>query len=82
MPCNKPYSVQSSNPKMSGSVKPKSYQMGGIVTPSKGPQGPRRSPQQTRAAQKRMEAMRGVEQGEMAGKMQRGYEKATGKKLK
>lgn len=32
MPCNKPYSVQSSNPKMSGSVKPKSYQKGGMVT--------------------------------------------------
>ena len=35
MPCNKPYSVQSSNPKMSGSVKPKSYQKGGMVTKSK-----------------------------------------------
>lgn len=31
MPCNKPYSIQSSNPKMSGSVKPKSYMGGGMI---------------------------------------------------
>lgn len=31
--CNKPYSVKSSNPKMSGSAAPvKSYQKGGMVT--------------------------------------------------
>lgn len=29
--CNKPYSVKSSNPKMSGSEKPKSYMGGGMI---------------------------------------------------
>lgn len=29
--CNKPYSVKSDNPKMSGSVKPKSYMGGGMI---------------------------------------------------
>jgi len=29
--CNKPYSVKSDNPKMSGSAKPKSYMGGGMI---------------------------------------------------
>jgi len=31
MKCNKPYTVNSSNPKMSGSAKPKSYMGGGMI---------------------------------------------------
>lgn len=68
MKCNKPYSVTSDNPKMSGSEKPmsymgggmvKSYQKGGMVTKSKpmskGPQGPRSYPGQNLARKERRE---------------------------
>lgn len=37
MKCNKPYSVNSTNSRMGGSVTPKSYQKGGLVTPNPPP---------------------------------------------
>jgi hypothetical protein len=43
---------------------------------SKGPQGPRRSPQQTRAAQKERDIMQQMRDDEMARRMQESYERA------
>lgn len=90
--CNKPYSVKSSNPKMSGSAKPKSYMGGGMVksyqvggmvekpmpakSMSKGPSR-RLGPAKTRAKQ---EMMMGEAKGkEMTEKMQGAYRRFYGK---
>lgn len=111
--CNKPYTVKSDNPKMSGSAKPmksymgggmiKSYQKGGVITmPRKTAkqemmdrmmEDPRKSgayarntkieiemsPRYSEKEQMEMERVKGEEMGR---KMRRGYEMATGKKLK
>ena len=90
--CNKPYSVKSSNPKMSGSAKPKSYMGGGMIksyqkggmvekpmpasSMSKGPSR-RLGPAKTRAKQ---EMMLGDAKGkEMTEKMQGAYRRFYGK---
>ena len=90
--CNKPYSVKSSNPKMSGSAKPKSYMGGGMIksyqkggmvekpmpasSMSKGPSR-RLGPAKTRAKQ---EMMMGEAKGkEMTEKMQGAYRRFYGK---
>lgn len=111
--CNKPYSVKSDNPKMSGSVKPKSYmgggmvksyQKGGMITMprktakqemmSRMMEDPRKpgaamrnakieieleSPRYSEKEKMEMERVKGERMSE---KMRRGYEKATGRKLK
>lgn len=90
--CNKPYSVKSSNPKMSGSAKPKSYMGGGMIksyqkggmvekpmpasSMSKGPSR-RLGPAKTRAKQ---EMMLGEAKGKgMTEKMQGAYRRFYGK---
>lgn len=47
---------------------------------SKGPQGPRRSAQQTRSAQKQRDILQQMKDEEMSRKMREGYEKALGMK--
>lgn len=90
--CNKPYSVKSSNPKMSGSEKPKSYMGGGMIksyqvggmvekpmpakSMSKGPSR-RLGPAKTRAKQEMM--MREVEDDKMTKKTQDAYRRFYGK---
>lgn len=90
--CNKPYSVKSDNPKMSGSVKPKSYmgggmiksyQMGGMVekpmpakSMSKGPSR-RLGPAKVRAQREMM--MQEAEGKKMTEKMQGAYRRFYGK---
>lgn len=90
--CNKPYSVKSSNPKMSGSAKPKSYMGGGMIksyqkggmvekpmpasSMSKGPSR-RLGPAKTRAKQEMM--MKEAEGRSMTEKMQGAYRRFYGK---
>jgi hypothetical protein len=47
----------------------------------KGPQGPRRSPQQAEAARKKKEAMQSVKDAEMARKMREAYERVQGQSV-
>lgn len=63
----------------------KPYKMGGHINKpaeplTKGPQGPRRSPQQTRSAQKQRDILQQMKDEEMSRRMREGYEKAMGMK--